>query len=115
MTCLLCLESTNNIIKSKLCSCKFPLHDNCFDMIKTNGLACPICRLKINKQSIDWNYIYFPEYLFFTYPNIFTFILFVLWTYIITIFCIIPYLIIICTFTVAKHYYNHNIRHQINS
>ena len=114
-TCLLCLESTDNIIISEICNCKFILHNDCFDLIKKNGLACPICRLKINKISkevtMQLYFLNFPEYLFLTSPNFLTFILFVIWSYIVTIVYVLPYLL----YTGTKTYFtdrmeNNNLR-----
>ena len=108
-TCLLCLESTDNIIISEICNCKFILHNDCFDLIKKNGLACPICRLKITNlgrapvlpNTLHPYFLNFPEYLFLTSPNFLTFILFVIWSYIVTIVYVLPYLL----YTVTKTYF----------
>ena len=46
MSCLICLEDTNNIINNK-CNCKIKCHTGCFeDFLKNSNFFCPICRIK---------------------------------------------------------------------
>jgi hypothetical protein len=48
MSCLICLEDTNNKIVTN-CKCKFACHDTCFEsFLKKSNFSCPICRIKRN-------------------------------------------------------------------
>ena len=115
-------DTTNgNIIMTKYCNCKINIHPNCYNQIINNTkLLCPICRIKstdlivnsrINEIGIDNSNgndndydihnnrsycIFFFEYplsIFYKYPNIFTFTIWVLYSFLISIIFIVPMLI----------------------
>lgn len=93
--CLLCLEELKEDISyPKYCNCKVGLHEKCLELINTMGLLCPICRIKKQKIYHNSSYIMrileYPFTLFQMYSNIFTFIIMVIWSFIITILFIIP-------------------------
>lgn len=96
-TCLLCLDKLNNNVSSpKYCDCKIYMHTNCMKLIENSGLACPICRIKMIKKNDTIYEFYEVHFLLFTlYPNFLTFIIMISCNFMITIFFIIPYLIII--------------------
>ena len=64
MSCLICLENTNNIISNK-CDCKIECHHTCFkDFLKNSKFSCPICRIRRgniynNSNRSDLMYIVF--------------------------------------------------------
>ena len=54
MTCLICLEDTDNKILTD-CKCKITCHDECFkSFLKQSNFSCPICRIK--RKNINNNY-----------------------------------------------------------
>ncbi len=101
--CLLCLDDTNE----KLCiintncgsKCKVLMHKECYNKILSNGLQCPICRIRTkNNQTIhsfesDPILLNFPIYLFARYPNVLTFGFFVFFSFAVTFLFILPMLI----------------------
>ena len=55
MTCLICLEDTDNNVLTN-CNCKLNCHTDCFNkFLKNSNFHCPICRIKkignINNRS----------------------------------------------------------------
>lgn len=99
--CLLCLEEincTDNLSCPTHCKCKVSLHLECLKMIEATGLLCPICRIKKSQKVIVIRYdgdSYLLTFAnkFFEYfverPNIFTFIIFIMMSFIIS-FCLLP-------------------------
>ncbi len=101
--CLLCLDNLNEnltTIKTNCGSkCRVLMHQECYNKILSNGLQCPICRFKINKNQTIFSFesepvlLNFPIYLFSRYPNFLTFLLFIIFSFAITLFFILPMLI----------------------
>ena len=99
--CLLCLEeikSTDKLSYPAHCKCKVSLHVECLKQIELTGLLCPICRIKKSQKQIiirynDDSYLLFFANKFFEYfverPNIFTFGLFIIMSFIVTL-CLLP-------------------------
>lgn len=58
MTCLICLEDTNNKIVTN-CKCKLACHDTCFkSFLEHSKFSCPICRIKRKTINNDSNLIH---------------------------------------------------------
>ncbi len=99
--CLLCLEEikcTDKISCPSHCKCKVSLHFNCLKQIELSGLLCPICRIKKSHKVIIIRYdddsylLRFANNImgyFFDRPNIFSFIVFILMSFVITL-CLLP-------------------------
>ena len=95
--CLICIEEitpSTNYTHPKLCQCKVKMHIECLDKMNHYGLACPICRIKIVSKKIRRYTEYYLEALFLEHPSAITFILFLLFSFVFTIFYIAPRLII---------------------
>lgn len=89
MSCLICLEKNNNIIKIRNCSCKLNLHHDCYiNFLKQTNKNCPICRDKRIKETNDslFNII-------FKFPAPIAVISWFLLSFIIFFFYILPMLI----------------------
>jgi hypothetical protein len=62
--CLLCLDNIDikDMIITSKCNCRIKLHLSCFELIKKNGMLCPVCRIKytstINTVSLYSQYFY---------------------------------------------------------
>ena len=145
--CCICLEdfiegvsenSSNSMVITKHCSCRVKLHEQCLKKLEENGMDCPICRHKkiIIRNNYINNYISplermidarferiidAPWALVRNYPNIFTFMLMILYTMTIGILFYFPILffyvlsysrpfrILICFIVVGSYlYYNIN-------
>lgn len=123
--CLLCLDSLGSITTlstPRYCNCNVYIHDNCLIKIEQNGLACPICRLKfpLTKKNYmirmaSYNGILeYPMYLLINNLNVFTFILLILYSFIVTLVYILPMLIFVYTKKYVQLKYNqHNDRLRI--
>jgi hypothetical protein len=93
--CLLCLEElTFPLSEPKFCNCKILLHYNCMRQIENSGLACPICRIKIEPNIHIQQELDPVTWFLFKYPNFLTYILFILWVFVASIFFIIPVIIL---------------------
>ena len=101
--CLLCLDSLGSITTlstPRYCNCNVFIHDNCLIEIEQNGLACPICRLKFPLTKKNYTLVRrsnsileYPIVLFVNNLNIFTFILLILYSFIVTFLFVIPYVL----------------------
>jgi len=98
--CLLCLEdlTSNNILSNPShCKCGISLHLDCLKQIENSGLLCPICRIKKSQKIIVINYEDSPLFFicdsvlkfFLDRPNIITFLIFLLMSFIVSL-VIIP-------------------------
>ncbi len=110
-TCLICLENNAKQIKQINCNCKLYIHNSCFEKCKKNGIYCPICRRKeiiISNFERNNTLLYYLEIpiklLLFSYPSFISFILYFIYNFIITVFCIFP--IIIINIIITKFGYN---------
>jgi hypothetical protein len=107
--CLICLDliKNQNYTFPKHCNCKVKLHLECLNQIEKYKLLCPICRIKlISNINYDQNLItsdifnhepiilYFPLYLFFRNPNFLTFMIYLCFSFLITIFYVVPMVLI---------------------
>ena len=91
--CIICMEDITpptNYTHPKLCECKVKMHIECFNKLNHYNLACPICRIKVKPKRNNRDSVYFFEALFLERPSASTFLLFLLFSFIITIFYIIP-------------------------
>jgi hypothetical protein len=111
-SCDICLEPIkNNPYKSKDCSCNIYYHKKCYNIMKQmNNISCGFCRKKIIPDEID---IYidadFMNYIlniFHKYPNIITFILFMIISFLLSLFYIIPLLTIKYSYYKISRYIN---------
>lgn len=103
-TCLICLENIENIdhlVFPKHCKCKVKMHLQCLNQINKIGMLCPICRIKKNNPNIQLEIInnegfitMLPLNLFLRYPNFITFAIYLLFSVFITLFYVIPLIII---------------------
>jgi len=96
MTCLICLEDTdNNVITN--CNCKLNCHIDCFNQfLKNSNFHCPICRIKkINNNNSNLFNIVFR-----LPPPIALFLWFII-SILISIF--------ICPLLIIKEIYGNNI------
>ncbi len=109
--CLFCLdtlisepEKLTNITNPKYCNCKIYLHLECLKLIESIGMLCPICRIKTNNNVQILNQINNNEYnepfifqipfiIFNKFPNIFTFMLYLMFSFLITFLYVIPHLL----------------------
>ncbi len=102
-TCSICLEDDNGLINPKHCSCKILLHPNCLELIESKGMLCPICRIKkmiMNNQiyphllndrgTLFERILYTPLALFQRYQNVFTFLIYLISSFIISFFILLP-------------------------
>ncbi len=99
--CLLCLEEikcTDNLSCPTHCKCKVSLHLDCLKQIELSGLLCPICRIKKSQKVIVIRYdgdsylLRFANNImgyFFDRPNILSFMILILMSFIIS-FCLLP-------------------------
>lgn len=112
--CLICLENidTENTSFPKHCNCKVKIHLQCLNLLMNSGLLCPICRIKkhdnyeiinhlnhdnheiINYINHDPQILMFPINLFLRYPGFWTFIIYIIFSFIITFFYVLPMVII---------------------
>lgn len=118
--CLLCLDSLgpiNMLSQPRYCNCNVNMHDNCLIKIEQNGLACPICRLKfpLTKKNYSihmtsYNSILeYPMFLLINNLNIFTFILLIAYSFIVTFVYVLPKISYIYTKKYIQLKYNqHN-------
>ncbi len=95
--CLLCLEEikcTDKLSCPSHCKCKVSLHLDCLNQIELSGLLCPICRIKKSQKVIVIQYdgnsylLSFANNVmayFFDRPNIFSFTIFILMSFIVTL------------------------------
>ncbi len=102
--CLLCLDeiNSNNWVMPQNCSCKVKIHSNCFSQITSNGLLCPICRIKSTDVSVNIRinrtvnnnfWLELPMSIFFAYPNLFTFSLWMIYSTLFSLIYILPMLV----------------------
>ena len=104
-TCSICLEDDEKLINPKHCSCKIYLHEKCLHLIETKGMLCPICRIKnltlhFNNRTIPYIFnnegtlferiMYTPLALFQRYHNVFTFLIYLVSSFIISFLILIP-------------------------
>ena len=102
--CCICLDTINDISYPKYCNCRIEMHKECLKLLELNGLNCPICRIKINKKIISNIYpnifdtnkhiieriLCFPFWLFEIYPSIITFLIIVIYSFILSIIIVLP-------------------------
>jgi hypothetical protein len=106
-TCCICLEDDTCLITPKYCLCKVYLHEQCYNIILKNNMACPICRIApiiTNPIIINNNYqkiinfadniFKYPMMLFQKIPNVFTFLLCIICSILIFTLFITPFVII---------------------
>jgi hypothetical protein len=115
--CLFCLEEiVENYTNPKYCKCKIKLHLECLTQIEKNGLLCPICRMKVSNNEVSLLrlhlihanepfLLWFPFAIFCRHPNLFTFLMFFTWSFIVTIFYIGPQFIYMALFDDRYRYY----------
>ena len=102
-TCSICLEDDNCLINPKHCSCKILLHKNCLELIESKGMLCPICRIKQmrminhiyphllnNRGTLFTRILYTPLALFQRYQNVFTFLIYLISSFIISFLILLP-------------------------
>lgn len=116
--CLLCLEyMTDNIGYPNFCNCKIKIHIKCVKEIENNGLLCPICRKK-PATTDKLSFLMYPYNLFTLNPNFLSFCIFLSWSFLVTIFYIIPniiyqrfininYIIFIFNITIYSYMYSY--------
>lgn len=99
--CCICLDTIINTSYPKYCNCRIKIHKECLELVELNGLKCPICRIKNVKNNIypsifDNNkhiierIISIPFWLFEIYPSMITFLIMILYSFIIAILIILP-------------------------
>lgn len=105
-TCSICLEDDEKLINPKHCSCKIYLHEKCLHLIETKGMLCPICRIKNlsighvyhhniphifnNDGTLFDRIIHTPLALFQRYQNVFTFLFYLISSFIISFLFLLP-------------------------
>ena len=121
-TCIICLDEINckNYMIPAHCKCQIKIHTNCFNKVINNmGLLCPICRIKPNSNNLSNNLsntqsnnlsntqsndltiirpnnellFEIPIYLYMHYPNLLTFIIWIVLSFLIFISYILPLLL----------------------
>lgn len=106
--CMICWNQlNNNITYPNNCNCKVYFHNDCLLLVKSMGLLCPICKIKsvpIKKNNnLILQFFESPFTIFGKYPNIFTFIIMVIWSFIVTFIFIIPYFILLSTYKLISN------------
>ena len=48
-TCIICLDSGNDVMRNTRCSCIYHIHTHCFDILEPK--KCPLCRKDIRQAS----------------------------------------------------------------
>lgn len=121
LKCSFCFDVLDNcdVTYADKCLCKVKYHIQCIKDLNDNGWDCPICRKKnnnynrynntintpiINQNNINSFLNIFFE-LFISNPNVITFLFFFIFSIIISVTCILPYV----TFIIIKGYVENKI------
>ena len=115
MTCLICLEDTKSYIKIDSCKCIQSLHPECFDKwieSNDNNIRCIICKssysddflitIIMNNLLSIFDFLFYKIYLYTCFsPS--SFIVMILYCFIITFFIVFPYFLIYNLIKIIKN------------
>lgn len=119
--CLFCLEEIKDSwVNPKYCECKVKLHSECLSQIEGSGLFCPICRKKATDREMqilrlhilhanEPIIIWYPFSIFYRNPNFWSFAILIIWSFVVTIFYILPILVYLALFDDRYRFHVTNI------
>jgi len=98
--CIICYENDNNLIYPNNCNCKVLLHKKCLEECKKINILCPICRVKYNgyqnnNQNMIFDFLDLPMLYFINNPNIINFIMIIIYSWVLSIFILLPSFLIL--------------------